>query len=395
MKCAKCGKRLKSNEKFCTYCGYYNDTKDDSNWNEDTSNEDLLEENWYEDEIDNNDTDDTIELETVKKEKPKKKKEEKPKKVKEEKPKKNKKEKEIKEIRIKEDNTVYDQNEKYIEAYIGEDYKIIKKSPFNIWAFLLNWMYLLYRKLYITGAVGLMITTFVAFFLTKYFLIYLLIIVILLGFGFNPYYIFIVKRKVNKILEDYEGTDSFSLEKMCSEIGGVNVPIALIIYLTFLVVIVVCIVKPTVNQTHNTKFWKENSENKANCTSMIKLVYQEEKPNYNKIIEAICKKDKNSDEYEFYIKADKDGKIIYVYYKTEKEYLVYQTNTELLDRLEEKKKMQEITQEEENYITGAKTLIANYENSYNKSKEEDKLIKTKKDKEAKYNFIFDYEEMIR
>ena len=391
MKCVKCGKRLKNNEKFCTYCGYYNDTKNDANWNEETSDENLLEENWYDDEQEVNDEEDTVELEPVKKEKKKKRKEEKPKK---EKPKKVKEEK-VKEIKIKEDNIVYDQNEKYIEAYIGEDYKIIKKRPFNIWAFLLNWMYLLYRKLYITGAIGLMITTFVAFFLTKYFLIYLLVVVILLGFGFNPCYIFIVKRKVNKILEDYEGTDSFSLEKMCSEFGGVNVPIALIIYLTFLIVIVICILKPTINQTHNTKFWKENSENKANCTSMIKLVYEEEKSNYNKIEEAICKINKSNDEYEFYVKADKDGKIIYVYYKTEKEYLVYQTNTELLDRLEEKKKMQEITQEEENYMQSAKALITNYENSYNKSKEEDKLIKAKKDKTEKINFIFDHEEMIR
>ena len=390
MKCVKCGKRLKNNEKFCTYCGYYNDTKENDNWNEETSDEDLLEENWYDEEVDSNNEEDTVEIEPVKKEK--KKKEPKPKKVKEEKP---KKIKEVKEIKIKEDNEVYDQNERYIEAYIGEDYKLIKKSVFNIWAFLLNWMYLLYRKLYITGAVGLMITTLVAFFLTKYFLIYLLIVVIILGFGFNPYYVFIVKRKVNKMLVDYEGTDSFSLEKMCQTFGGVNVPIALIIYLTFLVVIVLCIVKPTVNKNHNTKFWKENSENKANCTSMIKLVYTEEKKNYGKITEAVCTINKNSKEYELYLKTTKDDKTIYIYYKTEKDYLVYQTNTEFLDRIEEKKNRQSITIEEEKYLSDAKMVVSNYESSYKKSLEEDKLIEKKRNTEEKLNYVFDREELIR
>jgi hypothetical protein len=67
MKCVKCGKRLKNNEKFCTYCGYYNDESEEKNWNEEKEEEDLLEENWYDDEIDKDD-DEAI-IEPVKKEK--------------------------------------------------------------------------------------------------------------------------------------------------------------------------------------------------------------------------------------------------------------------------------------------------------------------------------------
>jgi len=403
MKCVKCGKKLKSNEKFCTYCGYYNDNGEEETWSiEPSQEEDLLEENWYEEDEEIKE-DEEVQLEPVKKEKSKK---EKPKKEKIEKPKKEKppkeekiqvekpkKEKPVKEIKIKEDDEVYDQNERYIEAYIGEDYKLIKKSPFNIWAFLLNWMYLLYRKLYITGVIGLTLTVIVALFLTKYFLIYLLITVIVLGFGFNKYYVYIVKRKVENILKEYEGSDSFSLEKMCSEFGGVNIPMALIIYIVFLVVIIISVAKPTINTSHNTKFWKENSENEANCLSLIKLIYK--KTPSIKIEEALCKVNKTNNTYDLYTKINKDNKVVYEYYSTEEDYIVYKNNTEFIDKLNQKKAENRITVEEEKNLSDMKMIVSSYKSIHKKSLEEDKLISTKKNKEEKLNYIFEYEEIIR
>ena len=397
MKCVKCGKKLKSNEKFCTYCGYYNDESEEKNWdNSEEVEEDLIEENWYDDDTDIEDEE--VEIEETKKEKKKKEKKQKPEKKKEKKPKKEDKIveiEEVKEIKIKEDNEVYDQNERYIEAYIGEDYKLIKKSPFNIWAFLLNWMYVLYRKLYITGIIGLIITAVVAFFFTKYFLIYLIVVLLILGFGFNPYYIFIVKRKVNKILNDYEGTDSFSLENMCKEFGGVDTFVALIIYLLFLVTIVLSIIRPMINTNHNTKFWKENSENKANCTSMVKLIYKEEKTNYDKITEALCKINKNSKIYEFYLKTKKNNKVYYVYYETENDYLVFKYNTEYLDSLSKREKENKLTDAEKQTLREIRTLKTNYDSIRKKSLDEDKQIEKKTNKEEKLNYIFEYEELIR
>ena len=392
MKCAKCGKRLRSNEKFCTYCGYYNDTNSKDNWTPLDTEDDLLEENWYEDDIEIDEDEEITEpTKKTKTKKETKKKEEKPKK--EEKVKKEKPVKEVKEIKIKENNEVYDENEKYIESYIGEDYKLIKRSPFNIWAFLLNWMYLLYRKLYITGIIGLIITLLVAIFYTKYFLTYFIITIVLLGLLFNPYYVFIVKRRVKKILVDYEGSDPFSLQKICSELGGVNVVLALIIYLIFLVFIVFSIVKISINKTSNVKFWKENSENKANCTSLVKLVYNQEKTNYNKVEEALCKVNKSENtEYEIYLKVNKNNKTIYAYYETEKDYIVFKNNTEKLDELSSKKTL---TGEENKILNEIKTIPLNYNSIYKKSNEEDELIKKKQDKKEKVNFIFNYEEIIR
>ena len=75
MKCVKCGKKLKSNEKFCTYCGYYNDNGEEETWStEAPQEEDLLEENWYDDDVETNE-DEEVKVEPVKKEKKKKEKE--------------------------------------------------------------------------------------------------------------------------------------------------------------------------------------------------------------------------------------------------------------------------------------------------------------------------------
>ncbi|MBR5370048.1 MAG: zinc ribbon domain-containing protein [Bacilli bacterium] len=411
MKCVKCGNELRNNEKFCTYCGYYNDNENniEESITTEAPVEDTTDDKWYEEDIVTNDGDDEVELEPVKKEKkekkPKKEKKEKPKKEKvkkepkvEEKPvveEKPKKEKPKKEIKIKEDDEIYYQNEIYIEAYIGEDYKLIKKRHFNIWAFLLNWMYLLYRKLYITGIIGLIITTIVAFFFTKYFLIYLAIVLLLLGFGFNPYYIYIVRRKVDKILQDYEGTDSFSLTNMCKEFGGVSVSIALIIYFAFLIVIVLSIVKPTINTSHNTKFWKENSENEANCSSLVKLLYQKATTKTEKITEALCKIDKKNNKYELYLKINASNKEYYAYYTTENDYIIYKNNTDALEYLRKKRAENRITPEEEKTLNDINDIISNYEIIHKKAKEEDELIKAKRNKEEKLNYIFDYEELIR
>lgn len=381
MKCVKCGKRLRSNEKFCTNCGYYNDEKENDTWKEPVQDEDLLEENWYDEEISTKEDEEVI----IPKEKktPKKKKET------------VKKEKKVKEkIIIEEEYT--DENERYIKAYIKEDYKTIKKGIFNIWAFLLNWMYFLYRKLYITGIIGLVITSFVAFFFIKYFLVYFIIMIIVLGIGFNPYYKFIVKKRVEKILKEYEGSDSDSLEEICSEKGGVNTLFALIIYAVFLIITIIGVVGLRINTKHNSKFFNENSENKANCLSLTRLSYNQIKTTYDKVEEAVCIVSKGENkEYGLYFKVLKQNNTIYVYYQTDNSYIVYKNSTEKIKLLEAKEKDKVITVEESTLLSDLRMIKEDYKKGYNKSIEEDKLIEKGKDKEEKLNYIVSYEELIR
>ena len=69
------------------------------------------------------------------------------------------------EISYKTENRQYDSDddieERFLKAYIGEDYQKIRFKKFNILAALLNWAYVIYRKLYITGIIGLIITEIV------------------------------------------------------------------------------------------------------------------------------------------------------------------------------------------------------------------------------------------
>lgn len=396
MKCRKCGKRLSRNEKFCTVCGYYNDEKLEDNFNPEEA--DLLNENWYDDEIklddddveieldDDDDDDIDLEEEPVNKEKPK----EKPKK---EKQKKEKKEK-VKEEKPKKEKSVYS-NEKYLEAYIGEeDYNVIKNKKFNIYAFLLNWIYFLYRKLYISGIIGLIITSLVAFFLTKFFLIYVIICIIVLGFVFNPYYIFVGKKRVEKTLQEFEGSDTNTLKDECRKRGGVNTIYALIIYFVFVIIIILALANSSVslNKNHNPKFFNENSENKATCISLIKVAYREEASNYNDVDKAICQKDFNNNEYKLYLKFKKDKKDVYVFYETSKGYIMYNKDTGYLETLNSKTTL---TGEELKLKNELNLIVSNYKNGVSKAKEEDELIKKKTNTKAKKYFIFNRNEIIR
>lgn len=359
MRCAKCGKKLRKNEKFCTVCGYYNEDESD-----------VTPDEW--DDGDYNLLDD---------EQP---------------------EKQAPEINIGkiEDKKVINYNfeeERDLEAYIGEDYKIIKKSPFNIFAFILNWMYVLYRKLYITGIIGLGIALFITLFYTRFILYYLIGSMVILGFAFNPYYIAIIKQRIKRLEDKYEGSDSFTFTEICQEKGGVNTIVALVIYFIFLVVIFFSLVRVNYNQNHNTKFWNENSENKANCTYYTKTAYNNvEAENYGTVEEAVCKiNTAGSREYTIYIKVNKNGKTIYLYYETEDKRLKFSNSTENIKVLEEKQKNKTITKEEEEILLNIKNIESNYDIIVKNSKSEDELINQKKNTKEKVNFVFSKEEVIR
>lgn len=385
MKCPKCGKRLRNNEKFCTVCGYFvgdispddleqeeQEERKEKKVKEELQEERILSETLNEktrQETTDDNLDDDFQENT---------------------------EFQVKDSSGTRKNEYSYENEDLLEAYIGEDYKLIKNSIFNFWAFLLNWMYLLYRKLYITGAIGLIVTWLVVMFLRKYFLIYLGIIMIVLGFGFNPYYIMVAKKRVEKIKDNTESNDRFELANTCKEKGGVNVLLALIVYFVFLVIVFFSIISFTINKNHNTKFWKENSENLASCTSIVKTAYTniEETKDRGELKDAVCKVLKNK-EYEVYVKTELDGKTIYSYYSTENGYVSYKENTLQMNELEIQRGNGTINQENKDILTRLKKIETTYQDTYMKAQKEEDLIKRKKNTEARTSFIFTTEEIIR
>ena len=375
MKCKKCGKRLKEQEKFCTICGYYND---DVEQNSERVNGDLLDNDIGSySEVDNTNLNDIISINSAKSYE------------------KNKNDKAKNSI---EENDFYYENENFLEAYIGEDYKQIKKWPFNIWAFLLNWMYLLYRKLYVTGIVGLFITGIFIVFVRKYLIVFSLVVMVFLGFSFNYYYTFVAKKKVEKILKRMEGTDNFTLLNIMKEEGGVNAPIALAIYATFLLIIFFCLVNFKVNNNHNTKYWKQNSENKANCGYLVKLAYMDiqSQNNVSEVLSATCKITKGAiKEYEIYVKALYEERDIYIYYVTENKKIIYKDNTSDLFNLELIQANMSLTPEQSLRMNSLKGIKTNYQDIYIKSEKEDELINKKKNNQEKLNYIFEKEEIVR
>lgn len=365
MKCKKCGKKLRRNETFCTVCGYYNDPNEKLKTTQtyDDDDFDLTNDDWSSSE---DDKEEEKELDKI---------------LKEKKP------------EIEEE---LDEEDRYIKAYIGEDYKMIKKIFFNIWALLFSWIYFLYRKLYITGIIGLIITYIVIMFFKDSLLIYLGIVALLSGLFFNKYYIFIIKNRINKINSEFEGSDTYSIEDVCKEKGGVRIVPALIAYLIFLVIVILTSTNLNLSfGSRNNKYFKQNSENEANCNSLLKTSYSDIEENYQdyKLEEAECKISKNTTkEYKLFFKTEKDGKVVYFYYKSYDGLIEYIGNTLELTKLQSKSKLTDNEKERMNVLNTIKT---DYDSIYRTSKSEDELIKKNKNTSEKTNFVFTRLEVIR
>lgn len=394
MRCKRCDEKLKSKSGFCPACGYYNVFDDEKKEKEEdifadeveiekeeeTSKEDVFAEDVEMNEEDNKDlwNDELVTFtneEDIKKEEKKK----------------------PKRSFSNEEEYEYEE-ESYLESYIGEDYKIIKKRPFNIYAFLFNWMYVLYRKLYITGIVGLFLSYLVVLFLKPWFLIYVVIVMILLGFLFNPYYIKMAKIKINRIKNKFDVTDSFTLSNVCKEKGGVSAIPALVVYLVFLIAVILSLFPIRLNKNNNRRYWNENSENKATCISAIKASYSSllELDEKVEVEEAACKIVKTVPVvYEIYIKIKEEDQEVISFFQTEEEMIVYQNDTSSKKELEERMMSGKITDVETIKLKKLQEMEKTYREVVKKSKEEDQLIQKGKNRSEKLHYAFTKEEVIR
>lgn len=351
MKCKNCGKRIKKQELFCHSCGYYNGDSTNVSWDNEA---DLFAED-------------------------------------------KKEEQEPTEKNEESEEFAYE-NEDLLEAFIGDDYKTIKNSKFNIWAFLLSWVYFIYRKLLIIGSVGLLIAGLIIVFIRSLLIVYLIISMIACGFAFNPIYINIAKKKIEKMINDNPDEDRYTLANLAMEKGGESIIYALIFYAIFLIIIFFALVPFNINKNHNTNYWKENSENQANCISLIKTAYNtiEEETDLGDITEAACKVEKTTEKnYEVYLKTVKDDNTIYSYYKTENKYLRFINNTERYIELEKSNANGTITEADKELYNIIKSIESNYQDIFNQSKKEVQLIADKENTSERTNYIFTREEIIR
>ena len=200
-------------------------------------------------------------------------------------------------------------------------------------------------------------------------------------------------------MKKFEGSDDYSMEKILSRKGGVNVFMALIIYFFFLVLLIYSMFHFNILTDHNEKFWEENTNNQANCISLTKTSYNY-LPNVEingQIIDSTCKvlTENNNKEFAIYLKILHENKIIYAYFQTENSYLQYKGNTKNVEELESKQSNGTITPEEKTLLNELKSIQLTYEDIYEKSKDAEKLIKEKKNTKERTDFSFTKEEITR
>ena len=382
MQCKKCGHKLKRNETFCTVCGYYNDEDIDLDENEviesvidDYEEEDSKEDNLN---LDNEDTSD--EDYSVDDDEPLGNDEYEP-------------YDDFDDKKEKEDTVdYYYTNEDCLEAYIGEDYNVIKKKFFTIYAFLLSWAYVLYRKLYITGILGLLLALLCLLKSKVLLIIYLVVSMVIWGFLFNKYYIFVAKKRIERYIAKSDDTDRYKMVNICAKRGGVSILKALLIYLIFLGGIVYLFTSNKVMKTSTQYFWKENTANKANCLSLVRAAYKnKEELKMGEALEGACSIQikKGKKQFDVYLKTEYENVMIYTYFTTEGDYIVYKNNTKSMNELMAKKANKTITEEETQIIEST------YKEIYDKSIQEDQLIDKKQNKEQKLNYIYSDEEITR
>lgn len=136
------------------------------------------------------------------------------------------------------DNLLTKKDDKLFRAYLGNGYKKITTKQLNYAALLLGPIYLLYRKVYLVGFVWLFLNLFVSFILPLANVHYVIVSVFLLlsyissGIFSNQIILNNVGTKIvnyKMVEEDYE-----KLKEKCKKNGGVNIILALIIYVALL-----------------------------------------------------------------------------------------------------------------------------------------------------------------
>lgn len=393
MICKKCGKEIDNDSRYCTACGYYDDSIEDIlndeeyDYVEEVDEEDFA----YKDQSDDEEYTEEYEEADFKEEKENKKTEDNF-------SKKEKKKKSFFQYDEEEIESYGFKNDRFIEFFIGEDYKWIIKRKINIYALLLSWIYFLYRKMYIIGTIGLIITGIVVRLFPKFLIVYVPVVMILCGLLFNPIYKFFTNARIDSIKRRNPDADDYELEQLCQKYGGVNVINPLIIFLIFMLIMIRTYYSFHINN-ENKKFWNENSENKANCQSIAVTYYnalKEEKIDGN-LVDTVCSIEikNNKKDYNIYMKTEKEKKYRYISFKKTNDSIEVEGIKGDLDELQEKHLKNTLTEEEEQTYTKLNNIKNKYNEIYNKSLNEDELIKTRKNKSEKLNYIFKKDDIIR
>lgn len=160
------------------------------------------------------------------------------------------------------------------EAYVGPNYEKIKKGRFSIAAFFFGIYYLIYRKmwLYALGWLALIIAGNIL--ISEYVSILSLGIFIAAGIGFNKLYMQHVKKKIEKLKDQYSNRSKEELLKICKEKGGVSVGGVIFIFFLIFTIAIIAIVVLSISELGDSFNFDNNSIKAKDNNKIGELSYE-------------------------------------------------------------------------------------------------------------------------
>lgn len=128
-------------------------------------------------------------------------------------------------------------DEKLLMVYIGNNYKKIKENKFSFSALFLSYFYTLYRKLYMPTIIGMLIMFIISCFSETIGYLLYFIIIFVLGFNFNKWYLAYVKKQLEVIKANNPNKSESELILICQQQGGTSVVMTILIVIIYSIVV--------------------------------------------------------------------------------------------------------------------------------------------------------------
>lgn len=280
-------------------------------------------------------------------------------------------------------------------AYVGQNYVKMSKQEFSFAAFLGSFYYLLYRKKYVVGILGLWLIILLLFFAKTSVVILVLgvvvlvIINLLLGLKFNGWYIKTATKKTKKLRERTDDLTSEEFIKLCQKKGGTSYLAATVIFSIFLVISVSILTSnfkfhPTAatGEVTDTAY----SEKRNTCSNYFHSV-EETYQSYDREVTYFGCYLGDSDPYILLEAIDNNTQLSYIAkyeINEQRGQLLLDRTTEQLKTLREKKENNTLTEEEKVELTEEEDLEEEFSEFKEFIKEEKKMYKQDSTYERNY-----------